>query len=515
MNRLVVLLLAFGPVACGAGGKKSRTSCDTDAQCSGGVCFASECYDACTEQHDCSPNELCVFKTDATGRNAAICAVAAEHAGCRTVDDCRDLATGPCEITRCDEAGGLCTFDDADDGSRCEPQPDGAGGSGTCSSGQCVCDTECPGSVEPSPDAETSEPDVVQAPSPSFGAWRVLPADGSPSPRIYVGGAWTASRFCLWGGYDGNSLGDGACYDPKTDAWKALPAEGAPEARCLLPVAWAGDRLCAWAGFGGGASGACWLEASDAWEAMAEEGAPSTPRQNHGAAWTGSELCYYGGRTAAGAVDLPDGGCYDPLKKTWRPLPAENAPSVGTNPSVLWVGDRLCVWGGWNASGFVRGGACQTPGATAWVAMSPAPEAVAPFVDGHAVGDRLCVWGGNEADGSGARSGGACYVPATDTWQVLPTVDEPTARANGYPSVWTGDWWCLFGGSAADGKPAAGGGCYSPALLRWFPLPGDAPARVGNEATAFWTGSELCAWGGQLEGQKLQEGACLGVSAAP
>jgi hypothetical protein len=458
--------LALCLTACGASGKKQRTSCDTDAECTGGVCFQSECYEACTGQRDCAVDELCVY---ADGATSPLCVVAAEYAGCADDAGCADVVTGACEAARCDPEVGRCEVTALD--------PCGA--------------------------------------VPAFGAWRPLPAEEAPSARNYVGGAWTGTSFCLWGGYDGGSLGDGACYDPSTNSWRALPAEGAPSARCLMPEAWAGDRLCTWAGFDAGSSGACWIEDADVWSPMIETGAPSTPRQNHGVAWTGSELCFYGGRTAAGGTDLADGGCYEPVAGTWRALPLQGGPAGATNPSVLWLKDRLCVWGGWNASGFSRSGACWIPGAAAWQPIAEPPEAVAPFVDARAVGDRLCAWGGASADSATFYGTGACYAPATDHWTVLPTLDAPAARSTGHTSAWTGDWWCLLGGTVADEVPVAGGACYSPALDRWFPLPTEGAPEVGGEASAFWTGSELCVWGGRARGQNVAAGACLPVTVAP
>jgi len=465
------LLFAFSFLAaCSDDTKKRVGSCADDTDCSGGICYAEQCYDACTEQADCAGDEFCVFKTDAS---SAICVVAAEHAGCVTAADCADLVAGDCQKSLCDEETALCAVVEA---------------IGLC----------------------------TYSPEPVFGAWRAMPLEGAPSARNYVGGGWNGTRMCLWGGYDGSSLGDGACYVAADDAWAALPTTNAPSARCLMPEAWAGARFCTWAGFGAGASGACWTPGADAWEPMAEAGAPATPRQNHGAAWTGSELCFFGGRSAAGGTDLPDGGCYDPVARSWRLLPTEGGPTGATNPSVLWIKDRLCVWGGWNASGFQANGACWTPGAATWESIAAPPAGVvAPFVDARAAGDQLCVWGGGAADGSALVATGACYHPATAAWHVLPTEDAPTARTTAYVSAWTGDWWCVYGGTLADEAPASGGACYSPALDRWFPMPSAGAVPIGGEATSFWTGTELCAWGGRLNGQNQQAGACLAINPAP
>jgi|GEM_PF-1393083 len=138
---LTILALALAFVACGGDGGKSRKSCDTAAECGGGICFDSECYTACTSQDDCEVGEeFCVKRKDQQGVETNLCVVAADYDGCQLQADCAELVTGACENKGCDTTTGICYVRAKEDNVTCttpEAHP------GTCQAGVCTCTRDC------------------------------------------------------------------------------------------------------------------------------------------------------------------------------------------------------------------------------------------------------------------------------------------------------------------------------------------------------------------------------------
>jgi len=139
--------------------------------------------------------------------------------------------------------------------------------------------------------------------------------------------------------------------------------------------------------------------ATNTWRAMSTINAPA-PRADPVVEWTGTELVVFGGATAMdlGAA-VNDGGRYDPVTDTWRPLSTTSAPAARISTASAWLGDKLIVWGNF----CYRDGFLYDPVADAW---SPIDEAGAPSRRqrfAYAGGPRsLFVWGGSQLDDTGA-----------------------------------------------------------------------------------------------------------------
>jgi len=145
MRFTMLLVLVGGAVtACGGDdGPKARTSCTDDGGCGGGVCFAQECYDACSALEPCATDEVCVRK-DRAGTEVDVCLVAAEWDAekptcVNSQPDCDRLVAGMCQFVGCH--GGTCVVEAMTDGITCE-RADGQ--MDVCTAG--VCGT----AVEPS-----------------------------------------------------------------------------------------------------------------------------------------------------------------------------------------------------------------------------------------------------------------------------------------------------------------------------------------------------------------------------
>ncbi|MGH2989002.1 MAG: hypothetical protein ACRDMY_03900 [Gaiellaceae bacterium] len=113
----------------------------------------------------------------------------------------------------------------------------------------------------------------------------------------------------------------------------------------------------------------------------------------------------------------------------------------------------------------------------------------------------MLIWGGGTATG-GAKSDGAAWNPAKESWRILP--DSPLGPRDPVAAVWTGKEMLIWG-NAARFADWVDGAAYDPATDRWRELP-PAPLAL-NDATAVWTGEELIVYGALLDGNNRSEAA--------
>jgi N-acetylneuraminic acid mutarotase len=232
------------------------------------------------------------------------------------------------------------------------------------------------------------------------------------------------------------------------------------------------------------------LALADSWD-VGPTGEVPDGREGGTAVWTGAEMIVWGGQRST--ARLGNGGRYDPVTDTWRPLSLVNAPSPRFGHTAVWTGTRMVVWGGSvGASEEIGTGALYDPVTDTWTptATNGAP---AGRQDHTAVwtGTEMIVWGGLGLVSVSLNSGGR-YNPSTDSW--APTsigANVPSARWR-HTAVWTGSEMIVWGG---DGNT---GGRYNPALDSWTPTSISANVPVGRYShTAVWTGTAMIVWGGQ------------------
>lgn len=195
-----------------------------------------------------------------------------------------------------------------------------------------------------------------------------------------------------------------------------------------------------------------------------------------------------------------------------------NASGLGAVPSGGIVASNDPASAALLAQGFVRDPSATTMGEN-WTAM-PSGDAVA----GHTAvwtGTELLIWGGVVPSAStglmnatyAAINRGVRYNPSTGTWTPISTVGAPQARYY-HNAVWTGTQMIVWGGqttagAGASGSPAttlATGGIYTPATDTWSAMApnGVIPFADGrNRTQAFWTGTDLLIWGGNIAPQTL------------
>jgi sporulation and spore germination protein len=244
--------------------------------------------------------------------------------------------------------------------------------------------------------------------NPATRTWRHLP--GSRLLSVHDGfglSAWTGKELIGWGGgCCGDAFSDGVAYNPATNSWRALPRS--PLARSQAPTGtWTGRELVILVGnFDPDgkpwparlARAAAYNPAANTWRRIAP--IPS-PRTGATAVWDGHEVLVVGGSgpARAGRAPVPAavGFAYNPATNGWRRLPPME--SGRTDFAAVWTGKRLLLWGG-NAG---RGGGplvipphglAYDPRTNRW---SPLPQApLAGRLDPTAVwtGRSMIVWGG-------------------------------------------------------------------------------------------------------------------------
>ena len=226
-----------------------------------------------------------------------------------------------------------------------------------------------------------------------------------------------------------------------------------------------------------------------AWHSMSSSGAPEA-RYRHSVVWTGDKMIVWGGWDG-GRLDT--GAIYDPIDDTWSPASTVGAPSARTSHSAVWTGEKMLVWGGHDGN-YTNTGAAYDPATDSW---SPMAIDNAPIGRrGHTAvwtGEEMIVWGGNRGVYTLVGTGGR-YNPATDTWETMSAEGAPSSRDN-HSAVWTGEEMIIWGGYT-DPNSTNTGSVYDPSEDAWTPTTtSGAPSRRENH-TAVWTGERMIVWGG-------------------
>ena len=323
-------------------------------------------------------------------------------------------------------------------------------------------------------------------------SWLKRSESSAPSMRNQHVAVWTGTEMIIWGGFNGDALGDGARYNPKTNNWVPLNPTGAPAARYVHTAVWTGNKMLVWGGRGAGFlflnSGGSFDPAANSWTDITLAGAPSS-RWFHTAIWTGTEMIVWGGQS--GATYFNTGARYSPATNMWTALNTVGAPSARSYHTAVWTGSEMIIWGGGNAVS-LNDGARYNPTTNTWSAMSGAgaPSARASF---RAIwsGSEMIIWGGN--NNGNALADGARYNPGTNTWATLSDVGSPAARYS-HTAIWTGSEMMIWGGFSSGGLN--NGARYTPATNSWAAMSSIATPPARSSHSAVWTDSEMIIFGG-------------------
>lgn len=361
----------------------------------------------------------------------------------------------------------------------------------------------------------------------TFSAWNEVTPAINLDRRLNHSAVWTGSQMCVWGGSGrADPMGvvywnSGECYSPATNTWTSMTTTNAPAGRENAIAVWTGSQMCVWGGYLGASpsfsnSGGCYNPTTDTWSALSAS--PLAGRSGHIGVWTGSQMCIWGGY-AINQTSFNDGACYSPASNTWTSISNTNAPTKRYSAVGIWTGSQMCIWGGNTRNGSYdskNDGGCYDPAANSWASI-PTINAPTPSSSAAAAwtGSQMCVWGGINLQQLGGlnptTNGGGCYDPAAGQWFSISTSGAPAAMT--YASaVWTGTKMCVWGGW--NGGVTGSGGCYDPSVNQWvsdLDIYMNSPKIYAGQ-TVVWTGSEMCVWGGTNSPSvivPLAEGACI------
>ena len=288
-------------------------------------------------------------------------------------------------------------------------------------------------------------------------------------------------------------------------AWQVANSSGSFSARTFSGGAWSGSAALFWGGEIGVSTysgiGKAYDPGGDAWSALSTFNAPDE-RAMHLTIWTGDRMVVWGGLNAGGYLD--SGGIYNPSGDNWIATGTNQAPSGRSDHVSVWTGSEVVVWGGINSGGILGTGAALDISANTWTPTATAGAPAARYR--HTAvwnGQHMIVWGGRGSNGLD-RDDGARYDPAGDAWSPVSGTNAPAARSR-HTAVWNGSKMLIWGGET-NAVPLDSGAAYDPVADTWTPFSatGAPAARTGH--SSLWTGSEMIVFGGTIAGQPAATG---------
>ncbi len=185
--------------------------------------------------------------------------------------------------------------------------------------------------------------------------------DFLPARKGHTATVYEDRLLFIWGGQSGQGvLGDGAVYDPENAIWADLVADNTgPSPRVGHTALMIDGELFVWGGKGNNVTYSDGFKflidksttqfdkpgqvVKGTWMKLASLGAPS-PRVDHSANWTGTEMLIFGGETSLGVTNT--GYAYDILKDSWRSLTTKGGVTPRTKHTSEWTGSQLVIFGG-------------------------------------------------------------------------------------------------------------------------------------------------------------------------
>jgi hypothetical protein len=182
---------------------------------------------------------------------------------------------------------------------------------------------------------------------PLLDSWRAT----SPGPNMLGGdpslpSVWTGTEMMLW-----RSPSPGARYAPLTDTWSEIASSpDVPRVNFGNTAVWTGTEMIVWGGCcdANGGGGGRYDPSTDRWTPTSVGANAASPRALHTAVWTGSEMIIWGGATNNPILyPMNSGGRYDPSTDSWTGITiGADTPTPRTDHTAVWTGTEMIVWGG-------------------------------------------------------------------------------------------------------------------------------------------------------------------------
>ena len=194
----------------------------------------------------------------------------------------------------------------------------------------------------------------------------------------------------------------------------------------------------------------------------------------------------------------------------WQSGPA-GEPAVRSDHVGVWTGTEFVIWSGMSTGASPLGtGSKYNPTGESWNVVSTVDTPSARWrAEAVWTGSRMFVWGG--FDGTIWDGGGGSYDPSGQRWYSVAAA--PIAGREDYVMAWTGSLAAIWGGKNGLGF-VGDGAVYDPSGDQWTAIPAlNAPsARQG--AAGVWDGTQLMVWGGRGAAGELSDGARLAIPAS-
>ena len=220
----------------------------------------------------------------------------------------------------------------------------------------------------------------------------------------------------VWGGsyYDSSAhfLNTGARYNPSTDGWTPTSTgANCPSGRDSHTAVWTGTEMIIWGGCDGlgGSAGGSWFNtggkynlSTDSWTMTSTGTNCPSPRSDHTAVWTGTEMIVWGGYYYDSGTNtdhyLNTGARYDPSTNSWTSTSiAAGCPLGRATHTALWASGKMIIWGGQNPNMYaLQSGGRYNPLTNSWIATSTGTGCPLARYLHTAVwtGTEMIVWGG-------------------------------------------------------------------------------------------------------------------------
>ncbi len=158
-----------------------------------------------------------------------------------------------------------------------------------------------------------------------------------------------------------------------------------------------------------------------------------------------NKFVVWGGQESG--VYLSNGAIYDAINDSWESIPDMGDGVIRTNPAVVWINNRLLVWGGGTN---ITSGKIYNPITRQWSIMNQIN--VPSWRTGYAFGfnmasNEFILWGGQDA--SSFFANGAKYDVINNIWTPITGTGTPAERARMGFGVNNGKMF-IFGGFNAS-----------------------------------------------------------------